>query len=363
MENTKINSRKCETCANRGSGWCKGCEHNSPGLDQFDFYQEMKETLDMGPLDSGGGTIELLEKFDAVEICPDVRITEADQQFCQQHQAAYTAALHSFQELTYFWEDMLAAQKAILGKPDSSPGAYNQYLLSGDDDGPKITIHRLRVQIDTLHRKFIHALAGYFESAYSITIKENELEAELIPPRPKKRDSKSKQALKEHLLWSSTVHLRYEDIVAQIQSGFDGRNFSEQSLQELCRRCNEAAWSGFRHKAKFERKYAVISFLESFCRFLNDPQRWEFTKDIKPVLLCAAHFETGSLGTCPAGFPSPPFEETLADNLLDFPGYEKLVQIRLFKNGRVDLRFSNEDNANQFIDSYLGRVYQGQVSK
>ena len=42
----------------------------------------------------------------------------------------------------------------------------------------------------------------------------------------------------------------------------------------------------------------------------------------------------------------------------DFPGCEKLVQLRLFKNGRVDIRFSSEDYAGQFINAYLGRGYQ-----
>lgn len=35
---------KCETCANQNTPWCKGCEWNFPGLEQFDFYQERKET-------------------------------------------------------------------------------------------------------------------------------------------------------------------------------------------------------------------------------------------------------------------------------------------------------------------------------
>ncbi|MCB7039834.1 MULTISPECIES: hypothetical protein [Eubacteriales] len=32
--------KKCDTCANRNTRWCNGCEHNFPGLEQFDFYQE-----------------------------------------------------------------------------------------------------------------------------------------------------------------------------------------------------------------------------------------------------------------------------------------------------------------------------------
>lgn len=307
--------------------------------------------------------MNLLEKFDTVEVNVDSHISDADKQFCEQQQAAYTAALYGFQELTYFWEGMLAEQKALLGQPDSPFSDYNQYLASSGDDGPKITIHRLRVQIDALHRKFLHKLADYFQSAYAITIQEDALEAALFPPRPVKFGKNSKQELKEYLLWSSTVHLRYEDVATHILRQFDGRQFSEQSLLELCRRCNEDVWSGSKHTARFERKYAVISFLDCFCSFRYDREDWELTDKMKTVLLCVAHFETGCIGSCPAGFLQPPFKEHITVNSLDFPGCERLAQMRLFKNGRVDLRFTSEDNANRFIDTYIGRAYQGQVSE
>ena len=110
--------------------------------------------------------MSLLDKFAVVEIKVDARISEQDKQFCERQQAAYTAALPGFQELTFFLEEML------LGEPDSPPRAYNQYLIPDGDDGPKITIQRLRVQIDTLHRRFIQKLTGYFRSVYNITVEE-----------------------------------------------------------------------------------------------------------------------------------------------------------------------------------------------
>ncbi len=35
---------KCKICANQNTAWCKGCEHRVPGLEQFDFFQEQKES-------------------------------------------------------------------------------------------------------------------------------------------------------------------------------------------------------------------------------------------------------------------------------------------------------------------------------
>ena len=87
-------------------------------------------------------------------------------------------------------------------------------------------------------------------------------------------------------------------------------------------------------------------------------KNWEFDNSMKPILTCAAHFETGELEVYPAGFPKPSFEDGISTNPLVFSGLEKLEQIRMFKNGRVDLRFSNEQYAAQFIDTYIGSSYQ-----
>ena len=302
--------------------------------------------------------VGLLEKFDAVEIQMSSRISEADRQFCETQQAAYVAALLGFQELTYFCEGMLSDQKALLGQLDNSPHSYRQYMVSDSDDGPKITIQRLRIQIDSLHRRYIGYLANYFQSAYGIEIKKDKLEAALLQPRPPKKGPEYKKALKEYLLWSSSIQLRYEDVLLQIFDGFDGWTFSETVFQELCRRCNKEAWSSLTHKANFEQKYAVISFQGSFCTFRRRKKNWEFDNSMKPILTCAAHFETGELELYPAGFPKPSFEDGISTNPLVFSSLEKLEQIRMFKNGRVDLRFSNEQYAAQFIDTYIGSSYQ-----
>lgn len=46
--------------------------------------------------------MELLQKFAAVEIQADHRITEMDKEYCELHQKAYETAISSFQELAFF---------------------------------------------------------------------------------------------------------------------------------------------------------------------------------------------------------------------------------------------------------------------
>ena len=61
----------------------------------------------------------LLAKFDAVEVKSSNLISEADKLFCEKNQAAYEAAVTSYQELSFCWEDMVKAQRELLGEPDS----------------------------------------------------------------------------------------------------------------------------------------------------------------------------------------------------------------------------------------------------
>ena len=60
----------------------------------------------------------LLAKFDAVEVKNVNLISEADKLFCEKNQAAYEAAVTSYQELSFCWEDMVKAQRDLLGEPD-----------------------------------------------------------------------------------------------------------------------------------------------------------------------------------------------------------------------------------------------------
>lgn len=39
---------KCDSCKNKGTAWCCGCEHRQPGLEQFGFYQAQKKDEEKG---------------------------------------------------------------------------------------------------------------------------------------------------------------------------------------------------------------------------------------------------------------------------------------------------------------------------
>ena len=73
--------------------------------------------------------MDLLEKFNALTVEADTRISPSDRDFCEKHQTAYEAAIQSFRELSFFWADMEKTQRELLaGQPDSQ-ASYIQSLL------------------------------------------------------------------------------------------------------------------------------------------------------------------------------------------------------------------------------------------
>lgn len=66
-----------------------------------------------------------------------------------------------------------------------------------------------------------------------------------------------------------------------------------------------------------------------------------------------AHYETNTFGRFPAGFSELLGYSDVSTSLLQFSTCRKLVHLRMFKNGRVDLKFKTAALAKEFAETYL----------
>ena len=147
----------------------------------------------------------------------------------------------------------------------------------------------------------------------------------------------------------------YQDVVDQITLRLDGRSFSEQAFYELFSKCRRAAWNDSTQKPKFERKKDTLSFTGYFCRFCGWPyDGWEVCDGMKEILYGLAHYETDSYRTLPIGFSDLLGYRKIKEPVVEFPTCEKVKQMKLFKNNRVDLKFYSSQFAEQFVNKYLG---------
>ncbi len=290
----------------------------------------------------------LMDKFNAVEVMADSRITEADRQFFQKHQDAYQSAVEAFRQVQTL---MTAQQKEVLGGLEDPRNGWKQYLTSWKF--PELEEGKIARHINSLHGKFIAAVVNYLNAAYHLSLDTYSIERDLLPQQS------DDDPAEDGTLDTPPVILRYEVIIDLILSWFGGRTLSEQAPYEMVENCHRAAWSN--HEQKFQQKKNVVTFPGGACSFgyscFNGYESWTFRDGIKDVLKGLAHFETGCFGEYPDDLDCLiPDDAIVRYDLWEFESCKKLERIKLFKNGRMDIRFTNEGYARQFVADYLGTV-------
>lgn len=293
--------------------------------------------------------MDILSKFESVEVDVDTRISDTDKVYCEAHQQAYEAALSCFHELEYIWDDMYSRQIELL----SAIGrGYTTYLSSEAD--LNISTDSIHNHIKTLHRKFLGNILNHFNDTYHITIDSLDADEHLFPCKPSDRsyDKDLQQKYEDEIL---NFVLYYENIVNFIFMQMDGRKFDEQAFHELKEKCSSAAWIGDRKKARFEIKKNILYF-NNGCLFstLYSSSPWELLDSTKAILRGIAHFETGDFTVYPYSFDSLLGYGRRATDLFEFSTCKKVRQLKMFKNGRVDIKFASEQYVRQFCDKYLG---------
>lgn len=300
--------------------------------------------------------MDLLEKFNALTVEADTRISPSDRDFCEKHQAAYEAAIQSFRELSFFWEDMRKTQRELLAGQTDSSASDMTYLASRN--GPDISANKINDHIESLHREFISNLVRQFNSTYNVSISVRDVMNRLLPQEPERSYPRNEEAIQKYHEELQSISIQYKDIVEQIIFCLDGRSFSEQAFYELAAKCHKAAWNTYQKKAQYERKKSAIRFTGYCCNVRNwrYQDEWELEDGMKDVLRGVAHFETGAFVVYPLGFSELLGYSRTPDNEQEFPSCKKVKRLKMFKSGRVDIYFSAEAYAEEFVNKYLGTV-------
>ena len=298
--------------------------------------------------------MDLLQKFAGIEIKKDARITEADRHFCQAHQAAYDNAKDSLQELLCFWEDAQNQQAELLAGTDTSPSFYI-------GSRGNITLSRADIlnQISSRHSLFIGQLVSFFNKTYHLSLSIAEIEHSLIPDKPDDRWTDDyKDRVKAYAEAMQALSVRYTDVLDQIFLYTDGRELSEQALHELKEKCHEAAWNSSTGQARFTLKKCTLLLNGYFCSFHDryGGGCWEPAQKTSDILRGIAHFETGSFSCMSHRISSIIQGYNLSSDFYEFDGCEKVLSLKMYKNQRVDIKFSTESYARQFISEYLGDI-------
>ena len=292
--------------------------------------------------------MDLLEKFNAVEVKTDDRITKKDKDFCERHQAAYENAVTSYTEMLRLWLTLDERQKELLG--DAQGEHYDRYMCGRED--VRINNYGVKSHVDELHRQFIQTIIEHFCETRGIELNEYRILDTLL-----KNPNDLLKAPEE--AWSDMPRqgplVRYETIVDLIYEQMDGQSFDEYAMSQLKDNCHDAVRGFGRDSVEVERKKAVIRLRGRFCHMYLSYGREEWTvqERLKFILKAAAYYETGEFGNVPEHLWELIKGETLHYGYVLFTDCQKVSELQMYKNGRVDVTFATEEDARLFYDMYL----------
>ena len=298
--------------------------------------------------------MKLLKKFEAVTATSDSRISDTDRAFCKAHQAAYDNARCTLPELLCFWEDMQRQQAELLSGTDTPP----TFFLASRD-GIKLSEASIREQLFSLHSLFVGKVVSFFNKTYHLSLSIVDIEDSLIPQEPGDNWMDDyEDRVKAYTQAMQDLSLRYTDILDRIFLYTDGRELSELALHELKEKCHQAAWNTSNGKAWFTLKKRTLLLNGYSCSYhdLYGGGYWELAQDTKDILRGIAHFETENFSTIPYSIDRIMGTYSLHSDFYEFGDCKKVLSLKMYKNHRVDIKFSTEEIARQFINDYLGAI-------
>ena len=288
----------------------------------------------------------LLDKLEQVEIKADSRLPEDDLMFCETQQQAYDESCRALREIRQQWKKAIQAQRDLLGigQDGSLPYFGSNYRFGITD---------LNRELEKFHSRFISELTQHFNEKYSVTISTDAIKEHLIPaePDPYRCDMDTSKEYHRNL---RDLSLHYEDVVDQMFIQLDGLSFVERAFQELRTKCHKAAyWSN--SNAGNDRKGDTLRFGGYFCSCDErwGHEEWRLAERMQDIFTAVAHYETNTFGRFPAGFSELLGYSDVSTSQFQFPTCQKLVHLRMFKNGRVDLKFKTAALAKEFAETYL----------
>lgn len=294
--------------------------------------------------------MSLLDKFSAVEVKTDNRISEEDRAFCQTQQKAYEEAKDALIKIRGLWKDLVKNQEELLGAVMTDSYSRETYIrLNG------FSTTDIRNKIEYLPELFINAIVSYFNRKYHVSVSEMEVKKKLIPESPQFDWEKSRT--KEYHKQMRELTLKYEDVLEQIFVQLGGRTFGERALDELKEKCHKFSWNNYKGLPEYEVQNETIHFKGYACSFDAWLSRnvWKFNDGMRDVLRGLAHFETQQLDYLPKDIDFLVGYDDKCSSSYEFD-YEKFKRIRMFKNHRVDVKFASKEIAHQFAEQYLGLV-------
>lgn len=279
----------------------------------------------------------------------DNRISDKDKIFCEIHYKAYKTAKKDLQELEAVLENIKERQSNILKNIDDNSYPLDIYININN-----LTDKNVQNKIERIHFEYIGQIVKYFNRNYHISIDLNKIYDEILPNKPECfYFIEKKEELKKYYQKIYLLTIDYKDILKQIFVQLNGRTFQERAIDEIKGKCKKASIDYYGNPI-YELKNDTITFNHYLCFYRKhiNLDIWTISESFNEILRALALFETGMIGKYPSSIDSILKCSSINDSVILFD-CDTVKQMKLYKNGRIDIKFTSKYYANRFIYEYF----------
>jgi hypothetical protein len=264
--------------------------------------------------------LNILDKFDQIEIKNVSKIDQEDKEFCERFNKIYSETLICYKNTLDSLIELYNKQISLV---------KNDYELDVSYYGSDFSISNVKESIFKVKDHFINKICHYFSRKYNVTIN-----AKSIYEKHKDIElAYNKRANKDRTLNLNQieyVYLDYNMILDEIFVQLNGFSFFEKAIDEIKKKARTPLhWYEYRKYWNYEVKGKTIKFRSGI-------------ENIKPALY---------------------FYDSNETKIIDCYSYNKVDDYTSYDNGNTNIKFLKPEYALEFAKKYLGYIEMNEEEK
>lgn len=325
-----------------------------------------------------------LSKFENIEIKNDTRIAKDDLAFCESNQRLYLKVLKNYQNIYGDLLKVLQKEQSQFEKIEMentftkngySYKKYDYHFLSiNKEDFAEI--------ISGVHKIFITTIVDYFIEKYGVELNVKSVDEILGIEKPKQvdgnywgyrnltneeidkikeRNREYEKSLDKYRDKVITAKIDFNTIIDDIFVQLDGYSFVDKVKKEIIDSCKSACFNQYRKYGYAELKKNKISIKTGFDSYFSSIwKKYEASTDnsaFKAIMRALSFFDSGenNISIYDSWYYSFIYynkQETDGIYGLHSAYGNKVESFKFYKNGKWEVKFISEEEAQKFFDMY-----------
>lgn len=274
---------------------------------------------------SSNPLLNFIDRLDAIEITTDNRISTDELEYCKKVEAVYLETKNAQQEMLIKMNTLFD-----LHKNQRIEGEAICYISLHDD------INHMEGRIKFTYSQFVYDISSYFSKRHNVTL-----------------------LYKDIIAKYTCDNISYKVIVDEIFEQLGGLNFREKAEEEIKSKSRDIVYRKSENISITKNKLTLFNIVHwnSFCFDGRKELDWSEEK-IKSLFIGLSHFNNKRESM--HGNLMAIYSELRNGGDRDYDIFSKyevnvgcLTSFKIFKNGKVELVFSDNTHAEEFKNEYL----------